>query len=291
MNSRKSGFTLIELLVVIAIIAILAAILFPVFAKAREAARGSSSQSNMKQLALGCIMYQSDYDQCYPMTQAWPRRGGGGHVCWNGCDGGVEWTSWGYDIAPYLKNAQIFSDPLAGNSQPDDWSSTINTDYGYNYTTMSPSVDAWPSPPTTTMVFAGTNEAQIRMAATTVMIAGRASTREYGHRWYGAGTLVTSGTAEAPDCDHIAPWCFQSWGTPSDQGGNYYQFLPTLESGKITAGVSLRKGENANLAFVDGHVKFMAPASAATGTNWFKNVVSSNVVITDTNKYMWPPMK
>jgi len=62
---RKHGFTLIELLVVIAIIAILAAILFPVFARAREAARKTSCLSNMKQIVLAAIMYQGDYDEAY----------------------------------------------------------------------------------------------------------------------------------------------------------------------------------------------------------------------------------
>ncbi len=63
---RQRGFTLIELLVVIAIIAILAAILFPVFAKAREQARKASCTSNIKQLALSCIMYAGDYDETLP---------------------------------------------------------------------------------------------------------------------------------------------------------------------------------------------------------------------------------
>src|SRR5688572_8152662 len=63
---ERSGFTLIELLVVIAIIAILAAILFPVFARARENARRASCQSNLKQIALGVKQYTQDYDEKFP---------------------------------------------------------------------------------------------------------------------------------------------------------------------------------------------------------------------------------
>jgi prepilin-type N-terminal cleavage/methylation domain-containing protein/prepilin-type processing-associated H-X9-DG protein len=67
MSKSKQGFTLIELLVVIAIIAILAAILFPVFAQARESARTSACLSNMKQIGLSVKMYSSDYDENFPM--------------------------------------------------------------------------------------------------------------------------------------------------------------------------------------------------------------------------------
>ena len=65
-NSRTQGFTLIELLVVIAIIAILAAILFPVFAQAREKARQTACLSNMKQIGTAIYMYTQDYDETYP---------------------------------------------------------------------------------------------------------------------------------------------------------------------------------------------------------------------------------
>lgn len=65
---NKKGFTLIELLVVIAIIAILAAILFPVFAKARENARRTSCLSNLKQLSSGALMYAQDYDELFPVS-------------------------------------------------------------------------------------------------------------------------------------------------------------------------------------------------------------------------------
>src|SRR5947199_9310919 len=93
-HSTKRGFTLIELLVVIAIIALLAAILFPVFARARENARKSSCINNLKQIGLGIQQYSQDYDEM--MTP-------------------LRWRWLGYSempfqsiLQPYVKNTQIF---------------------------------------------------------------------------------------------------------------------------------------------------------------------------------------
>ena len=102
----RKGFTLIELLVVIAIIAILAAILFPVFAKAREKARMTSCMSNMKQLALGVLMYVQDYDSRYPPLRTYWT--GGAHADpTRVCDFWVE------GVQPYVKNWQLFICPSA----------------------------------------------------------------------------------------------------------------------------------------------------------------------------------
>jgi len=119
----RRGFTLIELLVVIAIIAILAAILFPVFAKAREKARTASCASNLKQLALGVIQYAQDYDETFPRYYS-------GYCDAGSCPppipedpsfnylGGTYnryYDSWPSKIYPYVRNTQIFRCPSQGS--------------------------------------------------------------------------------------------------------------------------------------------------------------------------------
>jgi len=95
---RKQGFTLIELLVVIAIIAILAAILFPVFARAREKARQTSCLNNVKEITLGMLMYVSDNDEMYPYYAF------GSYTV-------DPWVFWPHQLQPYIKNWQIYQCP------------------------------------------------------------------------------------------------------------------------------------------------------------------------------------
>ena len=106
--NKKKGFTLIELLVVIAIIAILAAILFPVFARAREKARTASCQSNLKQLILGWLMYCQDYDE---RSCPWRVNNGPAYFSPIGTWPSGSWCYWPDFIYPYVKNAQIYICP------------------------------------------------------------------------------------------------------------------------------------------------------------------------------------
>ncbi len=110
---RRNGFTLIELLVVIAIIAILAAILFPVFARARENARKTTCLSNLKQLGLGMLQYLQDYDERFPgrcVSATYPD-----------CTGNNYWY---HVIAPYVKNTDLLICPSRRDYVP--------CGYGYN---------------------------------------------------------------------------------------------------------------------------------------------------------------
>ena len=107
-QNKRGGFTLIELLVVIAIIAILAAILFPVFAKAREKARQASCQSNLKQLGLGFLQYIQDNDEFDPATNFY----------------GLGWAG---TIYPYVKSTGVYK-------CPDDATNGVAVSYGENQT-------------------------------------------------------------------------------------------------------------------------------------------------------------
>ena len=166
MRAMRRGFTLIELLVVIAIIAILAAILFPVFARAREKARQSSCLSNTKQIMLGVEMYSQDYDEMlvsgvYDLNAS---------AAWDMGD-----YTFRSGLLPYIKNAQIFqcaskrmTNTFAGNASFPDHSNatgTINAGYALNYHHWGPTgAAAAPTPPP------GRALSQIQDAASCVML-------------------------------------------------------------------------------------------------------------------------
>ncbi len=170
LSKRKpSGFTLIELLVVIAIIAILAAILFPVFAQAREKARSASCLSNLDQIGIGTMMYTQDYDETYPC--GWSNTSGAGN------------TMWRISEQPYIQKfgnpAQPYNYSEAGAANvyscPDDPTSPVfgATSYGYNGTQYTSNSNGGVGG--VTILGLGLSEAAIYQPSSLVMFADAAA--------------------------------------------------------------------------------------------------------------------
>lgn len=247
-NSHKPGFTLIELLVVIAIIAILAAILFPVFARARENARRASCQSNLKQIGLGFAQYLQDYDEryCFSFNNA---QGGGGNANFLGCQYYKTWyfgassglsDSWMDWIYPYTKSQQIYRCP---SGPPDTqvlyWTNNSfqgqNPTNWYSYATnhnILPDKDMGPSHVTSPNVCGSdtanniTHIVKITSVATTILLGDR-------------------GRADREDLG-------------SYLSSTYFNSDGSVASGNtLGANPSYRHLGTANFLYVDGHVKAM----------------------------------
>jgi len=217
----NQGFTLIELLVVIAIISILAAILFPVFARARESARRASCMSNLKQIGLGMMMYVQDYDEIYP-----PRS-----IAWQGTPPGGDWAKvnhpqtywyWQQMLYPYTKSIQVFICPST-----DSWSDNtgaLNQNYGVNYYLFAGGTTGSPVVPIASVVSTSTTYA--------IMDAG--------------GWSITKSQANTYASGFYIPGMGTSGGTCSGASG---AALTDCQTGRHFLGV--------NMAFADGHVKWL----------------------------------
>ena len=222
---KIKGFTLIELLIVIAIIAILAAILFPVFARARENARRSSCQSNMKQLGLAWLQYTQDYDEtAIPASD-------NGNVGTGGANP-PQGMPWHLVIEPYIKNRQVFRCPSLPRS-------TFIQSYAYNLTVAGNG---------------GTNRAPRvsgrrisaipLVAQTPILLEGRPETNTQVTSFYGFG-FVIPGRAQSATFENMQLKMDDLSDSPPDWTSNEWRVEVQ------------RHFEGANYLFVDGHVKWL----------------------------------
>jgi len=257
----KKAFTLIELLVVIAIIAILAAILFPVFAQAKAAAKKTQSLSNVKQLGLGTLMYNNDYDGSFTM---------GTNSCWwQPTDGG-----WTYNVLPYIKSVPIFvspGDPKSKASWP-GWmtgvTEAINISYAANGY-MADKGSGWGvygvigmnqanSQTRPDGTFCGawmsrgvTAETEVTNVAETVMFAEAYG----GYPVWGPSNFFTG----------VNWWDFVGFGgltpNPARNGTAYQVNGVTFTKNNRNGGVNADWTGNSNFVWVDGHATAKNPQS------------------------------
>lgn len=287
----KRAFTLIELLVVIAIIAILAAILFPVFAQAKAAAKKTASLSNTKQNSLAIIMYSGDYDDEFPVVVDWSQNGAPAYV------GSMGYQPWSWIILPYMKNTKILLDPQApGNlpwpaSWPANTSDVLDPQYGYNYVGLSPATYGPMNANGTEWTLNPKTQTGLSKPASTVMLSAKDSTAENDLpgptylEWYGPGSFSSDVITDPPVCpfDVNTAYCFGSWDTSSF----WYGFLKqNLVAGAYTGGNSMRSANQMVVAWADGHAKTETAGALSLGTNVNINTGTAPVV-TDATQYLW----
>lgn len=248
LSTRRRGFTLIELLVVIAIIAILAAILFPVFARARENARRTSCQSNLKQIGLGLIQYSQDYDEILA-----PFAIGAGSI-YTGSDGTTN-QKWMDVIYPYVKSEQIFNCPSMPDINTRGYQLNGGTRYGsYAINDVHfPLYGGTPSPACSGYLqgYAPNGVwtqklSSVSTPATTVWVADNAE-----------GAKRSNGTTNVTQFPYIV-WT---------EGGNGLSLITSpaypggigqgTDYGEYASHISARHLETMNVLWVDGHVKSM----------------------------------
>ncbi|MBM3459076.1 MAG: prepilin-type N-terminal cleavage/methylation domain-containing protein [Armatimonadetes bacterium] len=238
MLQKRRGFTLIELLVVIAIIAILAAILFPVFAQAREKARGSACLSNVRQMGLGAVMYAQDYDEFYPGMWQWSPCAIQAHSpylyrrTWTMAE-----AEQNCQICPYVKNAQVFSCTTRQNP----------CSYGYAYPTMW---GAYPPIPNSAFGFpTGPGLAEFQTPADTIMITD-------------SGIFPGTPACNARTYQGIYSLC-------GPRTGYSYPYVYEPTTNPWSAPLPLHQALT-NTAFVDGHVKPMKVEALRSPINRFR---------------------
>lgn len=252
-HSKNRAFTLIELLIVIAIMALLAAILFPVFSRARENARRSSCASNLKQLALGMIQYTQDHDErfapnIYPTSACADSVTGG--TC-SPCSSSAASTTpitcirpaWPDHLWPYVKNSQIFNDPSSGNNY------FQGCKFGDGSTPCSPPASTTRRP----WMYTGQNQPTIDT--------------DGSYRRQRDGVFYGYHSTELHPAGGVPPLMHSEIAYPAEKL-LFAEAVSTLSYPASSCGnLSPRHFDGVNVAFVDGHVKWVKWETACKDTS------------------------
>jgi len=242
-DSVKRGFTLIELLVVIAIIAILAAILFPVFARARENARKSSCQNNLKQLALGFKQYLNDFDERYPIVA----------VSNTASTTYAPPYGWADSLQPYIRNTQVYQCPSDTAEASDNSGDQGFSDYWYNKNFVR-SIQRGSA-----TIQSGANESMLGSSAQTILAGdgGNLQGENTGSARYAICGLATEANSDTGVGQNgVSPL----GGVTIADNSQCAAIFPTTATATIPPAVYPSAQihlDGSNFAFADGHVKWL----------------------------------
>jgi prepilin-type N-terminal cleavage/methylation domain-containing protein len=283
MAFNREGFTLIELLVVIAIIAILAGILFPVFAQAKIAAKRATSLSNTKQITLASLMYADDFDDGLPLFA-------NGNALAVG-DPGWQADTYVWTTEPYTKSLSILVDPLMGDphgffgSGPNATRANQNAypDYGVNYVFLAP----WIVDPRTNLCTMSGSVAASGGShpSTTIFYTETYLPNEDGY-YNPTGGYSNYGdwTVTAPAMLSIltgsATYCIWKGMDWSEHPGSFNDGQP------FTAEAGQRYNHGGDVAFLDGHSKYLTNDQEAAGTDWATSAYMHTQILHEA-QYLW----
>jgi prepilin-type N-terminal cleavage/methylation domain-containing protein/prepilin-type processing-associated H-X9-DG protein len=248
-RSQRSAFTLIELLVVIAIIAILAAILFPVFARARENARRTSCLSNLKQAGLSMMMYVQDYDETYPQTIVKLPAGTPSSAMPDGIIWVAGYIFWQQIIAPYHNNFQMFwcpSSSITYNGASPTKPMPGNGQYGANALLMP------------TDFVSTVKLASVQSAATTYAIMD-----------WGTYTASSSNALNSGGNVYYMPGL-------GDAGGSCASISTSTSPKNVDDCENGRHFNGINVAFADGHAKWLKNSVVVAEAKKYVNTTSNS---------------
>ncbi len=256
----RTGFTLIELLVVIAIISILTAILFPVFAKAREKARQTACLNNEKQLGLAFLQYTGDYDDSF-------LGGTGKNVAIN--YGLVSGQGWGGQIYSYVKDVDVYKCPDDSTPTVLDATQTAYTvSYGYNvnfvngfpFSINGNTQSALSSPSKTVLLFEVSNAT----ANPTDAFEGRTTVQQGLYITPSADGLDGGMNYQKSTANSIV--VKYETGLMGGNGGRVCPYTQGVQNPQFDA-ITGRHSDGSNFLFGDGHVKWLRGASVSNGHN------------------------
>lgn len=291
-NPGSNSFTLAHLVIIICLLVFGAMIAYPILSRPTYGSGPSLGMMSSKQINLAAIMYANDYDTSMPLGTSWHT--GKDQLCLPvpvGC-----FSTWAWSIQAYMKTPGLFADASAtpnpkrmlGQDRFDTW----ETQFGYNYTFLSPYIPV-ADPANSNQHVIGVSHVSATAPAQRVMVASKwarsnLKTLDMWGTGFPGGMLLDA-AVDPPVCAPLPQMCVTNWGDGGffDRTNPKYGMLLDPVEGRYTGGVAFRTATQAVVGFLDGHSKKLTERALAVGTNYAPGIPAASVVVTSSSSYLW----